>query len=146
MTAITNARLVEMFEGQRLMAILRGFGAERSVELAQQAWTLGIDFLEAAMKQGLTCLKAFPAALLGPAWFWQMAVLRSPTPSNSLASPPSPAPSSYSAPVESEESASEGGISPPGSSDSTKNLGRLTQFGPRLSAEPEPESVRLLLA
>jgi 2-dehydro-3-deoxyphosphogluconate aldolase/(4S)-4-hydroxy-2-oxoglutarate aldolase len=152
MTMISNASLAELFEGQRLMAILRGFGAERSVELAQQAWALGIDCVEvpiqtsadlealravveagadagrsvgagtvvsldhvrqahsagaaftvspgydpaishasfeagmpplpgvatasdvqAAMRQGLTWLKAFPAALLGPAWFRQMA-------------------------------------------------------------------------
>lgn len=152
MTTISNAQLEEMFEGQRLMAILRGFGAEKSVALAQQAWQLGIDCVEvpiqshadldalravvaageaigkpvgagtvvsldhvrqartagaaftvspgfdaavsrasfeagmpplpgvasasevqAAMKDGLTWLKAFPAALLGPRWFGMMA-------------------------------------------------------------------------
>lgn len=152
MTSISNSQLAEMFEGQRLMAILRGFGAERSVALAQQAWALGIDCVEvpiqspgdlealravvvageaagkpvgagtvvsmdhvrharaagaaftvspgydvavsrasfeagmpplpgvatasevqAAMKDGLTWLKAFPAALLGPKWFDMMA-------------------------------------------------------------------------
>ncbi|MEX1079694.1 MAG: bifunctional 4-hydroxy-2-oxoglutarate aldolase/2-dehydro-3-deoxy-phosphogluconate aldolase [Homoserinimonas sp.] len=152
MTTISNAGLAELFEGQRLMAILRGFGPERSVELARQAWDLGIDCVEvpiqshedlealravvaageaagkavgagtvvslehvrqakaagaaftvspgydeavcrvsfdagmpplpgvatasdvqAAMKDGLTWLKAFPAALLGPAWFGMMA-------------------------------------------------------------------------
>jgi len=152
MTTISNAHLADMFEGQRLMAILRGFGAERSVELAQQAWALGIDCVEVpiqtpadldalravvaagtdagkpvgagtvvsldhvrqahsagaaftvspgydaavshasfeagmpplpgvatasevqtAMRQGLTWLKAFPAVLLGPTWFRQLA-------------------------------------------------------------------------
>lgn len=151
MTTISNANFGDLFEGQRLMAILRGFGAERSVELAGQAWTLGVDCVEipiqnhddlealravvaagadagksvgagtvvaldhvrqaraagaaftvspgydpgichasfeagmpplpgvasatevqAAMRQGLTWLKAFPAALLGPAWFRQL--------------------------------------------------------------------------
>jgi 2-dehydro-3-deoxyphosphogluconate aldolase/(4S)-4-hydroxy-2-oxoglutarate aldolase len=152
MTTISNAQLADLFEGQRLMAILRGFGAEKSVALAQQAWDLGIDCVEvpiqsprdldalravvvageavgkpvgagtvvslddvrharsagaaftvspgydaavsrasfeagmpplpgvatasdvqAAMKDGLTWLKAFPAALLGPKWFGMMA-------------------------------------------------------------------------
>jgi Entner-Doudoroff aldolase len=152
MTTISNEQLSELFEGQRLMAILRGFGPEKSVALAQQAWELGIDCVEvpiqshddleslravvaagesagktvgagtvvslaqvrqaraagaaftvspgydlavsrasfeagmpplpgvatasevqAAMKDGLTWLKAFPASLLGTQWFGAMA-------------------------------------------------------------------------
>lgn len=152
MTALSNDSLSDLFEGQKLMAILRGFGAERSVALARQAWSLGIDCVEvpiqspadvealravvaageetgkavgagtvvslelvrqarvagaaftvspgydvdvarasleagmpplpgvatatevqAALKDGLTWLKAFPAAALGPAWFGMMA-------------------------------------------------------------------------
>lgn len=152
MTIMSNAELADLFQGQQLMAILRGFGAEKSVALARQAWDLGIDCVEvpiqshqdlealravvaageaagksvgagtvvsldhvrqartagaaftvspgydpavsrasfeagmpplpgvatasevqAAMKDGLTWLKAFPAALLGPAWFSMMA-------------------------------------------------------------------------
>lgn len=46
MTDISNDTLDELFAGQRLMAILRGFGAERSVELAETAWDLGIDCVE----------------------------------------------------------------------------------------------------
>lgn len=151
MTAISNTSLAGLFEGQRLMAIFRGFGAEKSVALAQQAWELGIDCVEvpiqshedlealravvaagealgksvgagtvvsldhvrqakaagaaftvspgydlavcrasfeagmpplpgvatasevqAAMRDGLTWLKAFPASLLGPSWFSAM--------------------------------------------------------------------------
>lgn len=64
MTTISNARLAEMFEGQRLMAILRGFGAERSVELAQQAWALGIDCVEVPIQTpaDLDALRAVVAA------------------------------------------------------------------------------------
>lgn len=46
MTQVSNDSLTELFDGQRLMAILRGFGVERSVELAQAAWDLGIDCVE----------------------------------------------------------------------------------------------------
>lgn len=46
MTALSNESLNPMLEGQRLMAILRGFGVDRSVELARQAWDLGIDCVE----------------------------------------------------------------------------------------------------
>ncbi|SIN69034.1 bifunctional 4-hydroxy-2-oxoglutarate aldolase/2-dehydro-3-deoxy-phosphogluconate aldolase [Agromyces cerinus] len=152
MTAISNAEFDAIFEGQPLMAIFRGMGAERSLELAELAWGLGIDVIElpiqteadlealravaaagraagrivgagtvvsvrhvelaasagaaftvspgfdpvvsrasaqaglppmpgvatatevqAAMASGLTWLKAFPASLLGPAWFQAMA-------------------------------------------------------------------------
>jgi 2-dehydro-3-deoxyphosphogluconate aldolase/(4S)-4-hydroxy-2-oxoglutarate aldolase len=152
MTTISNAEFDGVFDGQSLMAILRGLGVERSLELAELAWSLGIDVVElpiqtetdvealrvvaaagrttgrlvgagtvvsvrhvelaasagaaftvspgfdpvvsrasaqaglpplpgvatatevqAAMAMGLTWLKAFPASLLGPAWFPAMA-------------------------------------------------------------------------
>ncbi|MFF2272391.1 bifunctional 4-hydroxy-2-oxoglutarate aldolase/2-dehydro-3-deoxy-phosphogluconate aldolase [Agromyces sp. NPDC058136] len=152
MTTIDNAAFDTMLAGRPLMAIFRGFGVERSLALAEQAWSLGIDVVElpiqseadlealaavaeagraagrmvgagtvvslrhvaqaaeagaaftvspgfdervarasfeaglpplpgvatatevqAAMSIGLTWLKAFPAALLGPAWFGAMA-------------------------------------------------------------------------
>ena len=152
MNVLSNEALTPLFEGQRLMAILRGFGADRSVALARQAWDLGIDCVElpiqtdrdlealravveagaelgktvgagtvvslehvrqardagaaftvspgydaeivrasfdagmpslpgvatasevqAAVASGLTWLKAFPASVLGPAWFTTMA-------------------------------------------------------------------------
>ena len=43
---VTNAEFDELFTGQPLMAILRGFGVERSLELAQVAWRLGVDLVE----------------------------------------------------------------------------------------------------
>ncbi|MFB9309111.1 Entner-Doudoroff aldolase [Agromyces hippuratus] len=152
MTTVSNAEFDEIFEGKPLMAIFRGMGVERSLELAERAWGLGIDVVElpiqteadlealrvvaaagraagrlvgagtvvsvrhvelaasagaaftvspgfdpvvsrasaqaglppmpgvatatevqAAMASGLTWLKAFPASLLGPAWFPAMA-------------------------------------------------------------------------
>jgi Entner-Doudoroff aldolase len=42
----SNAWFDEHFAGQPLMAILRGFGAARSLELATTAWDLGIDLVE----------------------------------------------------------------------------------------------------
>jgi 2-dehydro-3-deoxyphosphogluconate aldolase/(4S)-4-hydroxy-2-oxoglutarate aldolase len=64
MTTISNDALAELFEGQRLMAILRGFGADRSVELAQQAWELGIDCVEVPIQShdDLEALRAVVAA------------------------------------------------------------------------------------
>lgn len=44
--AQSNAWFEEHFDGQRLMAILRGFGVQRSLELAGSAWDLGIDLVE----------------------------------------------------------------------------------------------------
>lgn len=152
MSNINNESLNEFFEGTKLLAILRGFGVEKSVALAEQAWALGIHCVEvtiqsstdldalravveagaladklvgagtvislehvrqaknsgaaftvsptfdpdvsrasyeagmpplpgvatpseiqAATKFGLTWLKAFPAATLGPSWFGMMA-------------------------------------------------------------------------
>lgn len=46
MIALSNESLSPLLEDQRLMAILRGFGVDRSVELARQAWALGIDCVE----------------------------------------------------------------------------------------------------
>jgi len=46
MTTISNAEFDAIFEGQPLMAILRGLGVERSLELAERAWSLGIDVVE----------------------------------------------------------------------------------------------------
>ena len=150
--SVTNADFDRILAGRPLMAIFRGLGVDRSVELAYQAWELGIDAVElhshyepddealaavaeagraegrlvgagtvvstrhvelaasagaaftvspgfdadvtrasaaaglpplpgvatptevqAAMALGLTWLKAFPASLLGPAWFRAMA-------------------------------------------------------------------------
>ena len=150
--ALRNDAFDELLAGRPLMAIFRGLGVERSLELARRAWDLGIDAVElpiqsdediealaavvaagraegrhvgagtvvttrhvelaasagaaftvspgfdpdvvrasiaaglpplpgvatasevqAAMALGLTWLKAFPASLLGPAWFRAMA-------------------------------------------------------------------------
>ena len=150
--SVTNADFDRILAGRPLMAIFRGLGVDRSVELAYQAWELGIEAVElpiqsdadvealaavaeagraegrlvgagtvvstrhvelaasagaaftvspgfdadvtrasaaaglpplpgvatptevqAAMALGLTWLKAFPASLLGPAWFRAMA-------------------------------------------------------------------------
>lgn len=46
MTTTSNAEFDEIFEGQPLMAIFRGLGVERSLELAERAWGLGINVLE----------------------------------------------------------------------------------------------------
>ncbi|HEY1106929.1 MAG TPA: bifunctional 4-hydroxy-2-oxoglutarate aldolase/2-dehydro-3-deoxy-phosphogluconate aldolase [Agromyces sp.] len=152
MTTIDNRAFDTLLAGRPLMAIFRGLGVERSLELARQAWALGIDVVELpiqsaedvealaavaeagraegrivgagtvvamhhvdearaagaaftvspgfderivrasfeaglpplpgvatatevqqAMSLGLTWLKAFPASLLGPAWFGAMA-------------------------------------------------------------------------
>ncbi len=43
---ITNAEFDEHFAGRSLMAIFRGLGTERSLELARRAWDLGIDIVE----------------------------------------------------------------------------------------------------
>ncbi|MCD5347924.1 bifunctional 4-hydroxy-2-oxoglutarate aldolase/2-dehydro-3-deoxy-phosphogluconate aldolase [Agromyces sp. S2-1-8] len=151
MTTIDNTAFDTLLAGRPLMAIFRGLGARRSLELARQAWSLGIDVVELpiqseadlealaavaeagraegrvvgagtvvavrhveqaaaagaaftvspgldervvrasfeaglpplpgvatatevqqAMALGLTWLKAFPASLLGPAWFGAM--------------------------------------------------------------------------
>ncbi|MFC9561862.1 bifunctional 4-hydroxy-2-oxoglutarate aldolase/2-dehydro-3-deoxy-phosphogluconate aldolase [Agromyces sp. NPDC056965] len=46
MTTISNAEFDDVFDGQPLMAIFRGLGVERSLELAERAWGLGIDVVE----------------------------------------------------------------------------------------------------
>lgn len=42
----SNAEFDDIFAGQSLMAIFRGMGAERTLELAERAWSLGIDVVE----------------------------------------------------------------------------------------------------
>jgi 2-dehydro-3-deoxyphosphogluconate aldolase / (4S)-4-hydroxy-2-oxoglutarate aldolase len=53
-------RTAEMFEGQRVMVILRGFSAEKSVELAERAWDLGIELVEVPVQsdRGFAALRA----------------------------------------------------------------------------------------
>ncbi|MCM3658711.1 bifunctional 4-hydroxy-2-oxoglutarate aldolase/2-dehydro-3-deoxy-phosphogluconate aldolase [Agromyces mediolanus] len=46
MTRIENAEFAELLGGAPLMAIFRGLGARRSLELAERAWELGIDAVE----------------------------------------------------------------------------------------------------
>ncbi|MBT2499010.1 bifunctional 4-hydroxy-2-oxoglutarate aldolase/2-dehydro-3-deoxy-phosphogluconate aldolase [Agromyces sp. ISL-38] len=46
MTDIVNAEFDAIFAGRPLMAIFRGMGAVRSLELARRAWELGIDVVE----------------------------------------------------------------------------------------------------
>lgn len=43
---LTNAEFDDLFAGRSLMAIFRGLGAARSLELARRAWELGIDVVE----------------------------------------------------------------------------------------------------
>jgi len=43
------------FEGRPLMAVLRGFDATRSVELASAAWDLGIEAVEVPVQSASTC-------------------------------------------------------------------------------------------
>lgn len=50
------------FDGQPLMAILRGMGVERSLELARTAWDLGIDAVEIPL-QSATDLEALTAVV-----------------------------------------------------------------------------------
>lgn len=42
----SNRRFAEIFAGAPAMAILRGMGVERSLEIAEIAWDLGIDAVE----------------------------------------------------------------------------------------------------
>ena len=46
MTTIDNTWFDDAFSGNPVMAILRGFGPERTVELAELAWSLGIGLVE----------------------------------------------------------------------------------------------------
>lgn len=45
-------RVADIFQGQRIMVILRGFAPERTVELAERAWGLGIEALEVPITSG----------------------------------------------------------------------------------------------
>jgi len=53
-------RTAELFDGQRVMLILRGFSVERSVELAERAWDLGIELVEVPVQseRGFAALAA----------------------------------------------------------------------------------------
>ncbi|GAA2452214.1 bifunctional 4-hydroxy-2-oxoglutarate aldolase/2-dehydro-3-deoxy-phosphogluconate aldolase [Agromyces soli] len=46
MTRIDNAEIAELLGGAPVMAIFRGLGPRRSLELAERAWELGIDAVE----------------------------------------------------------------------------------------------------
>lgn len=46
MIRIENAEFAELLGGAPVMAIFRGLGARRSLELAERAWELGIDAVE----------------------------------------------------------------------------------------------------
>ncbi|SDN37470.1 2-dehydro-3-deoxygluconokinase/2-dehydro-3-deoxyphosphogluconate aldolase / (4S)-4-hydroxy-2-oxoglutarate aldolase [Cryobacterium flavum] len=64
MTALSNESLSPLLDGQPLMAILRGFGVARSLELARQAWDLGIDCVELPIQSSrdIDALRAVVAA------------------------------------------------------------------------------------
>ena len=64
MTQISNESFTPLFDGQPLMAILRGFGAERSVAVARTAWDLGIDCVEVPIQseRDIEALRAVVAA------------------------------------------------------------------------------------
>jgi len=61
---ITNHAVADLFGDQRLMAIFRGLGPRRSVELAERAWSLGIDVVELPVQsvEDLDALRAVAAA------------------------------------------------------------------------------------
>lgn len=46
MTDVTNTEFDRIFAGRPVMALFRGLGADRSVELARRAWELGIEVVE----------------------------------------------------------------------------------------------------
>jgi Entner-Doudoroff aldolase len=52
--------VAELFEGQRIMVILRGFSPGRTVELAERAWGLGIEVVEVPVQSedGFAALSA----------------------------------------------------------------------------------------
>jgi len=60
----SSAWCEEIFAGAPLMAILRGMGVQRSLELAATAWDLGIDAVEIPLQSGedLEALEAVVAA------------------------------------------------------------------------------------
>jgi 2-dehydro-3-deoxyphosphogluconate aldolase/(4S)-4-hydroxy-2-oxoglutarate aldolase len=60
----TNNEFTELFTGQPLMAILRGMGEEKSLALAEQAWSLGIGLVEIPVQtdEDLRALRTVAAA------------------------------------------------------------------------------------
>jgi Entner-Doudoroff aldolase len=52
--------IAELFEGRRVMVILRGFSPGRTVELAERAWSLGIEVVEVPVQseEGFAALAA----------------------------------------------------------------------------------------
>lgn len=56
--------IAEIFQHQRIMVILRGFTPERTVELAERAWGLGIEVVEVPVQsdEGYAALSAAVAA------------------------------------------------------------------------------------
>jgi 2-dehydro-3-deoxyphosphogluconate aldolase/(4S)-4-hydroxy-2-oxoglutarate aldolase len=44
--------IADIFLRQRIMVILRGFSPDRTVELAERAWSLGIDVVEVPIQAG----------------------------------------------------------------------------------------------
>lgn len=64
MTSLHNDAFTQLFDGRPLMAILRGMGTERSVELARRAWQLGIDSVELPIQgpRDVEALRAVVAA------------------------------------------------------------------------------------
>jgi Entner-Doudoroff aldolase len=52
--------IAEMFEGRRIMVILRGFSPDRTVGLAERAWDLGIEIVEVPVQseEGFAALAA----------------------------------------------------------------------------------------
>jgi 2-dehydro-3-deoxyphosphogluconate aldolase/(4S)-4-hydroxy-2-oxoglutarate aldolase len=74
----------DLFDAAPVMAILRGYGLERTLEISRSAWELGITCVEVplqsdqgvgsatdvhnARRLGLRWVKAFPASDLGDGW------------------------------------------------------------------------------
>jgi 2-dehydro-3-deoxyphosphogluconate aldolase / (4S)-4-hydroxy-2-oxoglutarate aldolase len=60
MDGATVSRTAELFADQRVMVILRGFSPEKSVELAETAWDLGIGLVEVPVQseRGFAALAA----------------------------------------------------------------------------------------
>lgn len=60
----TNQWFDQAFDGCPVMAILRGFGSDRTVELAERAWDLGMNWVEVPIQSagGVAALAATVAA------------------------------------------------------------------------------------
>jgi 2-dehydro-3-deoxyphosphogluconate aldolase/(4S)-4-hydroxy-2-oxoglutarate aldolase len=65
----------DLFDAAPVMAILRGYGLERTLEISRSAWELGITCVEVPLQSdqgvgrlGLRWVKAFPASDLGDGW------------------------------------------------------------------------------